>query len=89
MSTEVVVHLARTTLETALWLCAPILLIAMAVSLVVSVLQVMTSVQETTVATVPRLAAVAAALFLLMPWILRRLVSFASLLFSDFRPYVG
>ena len=89
MSPETVVQLARNTLETALWLCAPILLIAMAVSLIVSVLQVMTSVQETTVATVPRLAAVAGAVFILMPWILRRLVAFAALLFSDFRPYVG
>lgn len=66
MPTETIVHLARLTLETTLWLSAPILLIAMVVSLLVSVIQVMTSVQETTVATVPRLAAVAAALFVLM-----------------------
>ena len=89
MSAEVVVHLARVTLETALWLCAPVLLVAMAVGLVVSVLQVMTSIQDATVATVPRLAAVAGAIIVLTPWILRRLVAFAVLLFSDFRPYLG
>jgi flagellar biosynthetic protein FliQ len=89
MPTETVVHLARLTLETTLWLSVPILAIAMVVSLLVSVIQVMTSVQETTVATVPRLAAVAAAVFVLMPWIFRRLVSFTSLLFSDFRPFLG
>jgi flagellar biosynthetic protein FliQ len=89
MSGETIIHLARLTLETTLWLSAPVLLIAMAVSLVVSVIQVMTSVQETTVATVPRLAAVAGAVFVLMPWILRRLVSFTSALFSDFRPFIG
>lgn len=89
MSPEVVVHLARQTLEAALWLSAPILLVATAVSLLVSILQVMTSIQEITVSTVPRLAAVAAVTFLLMPWILRRLVVFATQLFSDFRPYLG
>jgi flagellar biosynthetic protein FliQ len=89
MSGETIIHLARQTLETTLWLSAPVLLIAMAVSLAVSVVQVMTSVQETTVATVPRLAAVAGALFVLLPWMVRRLVSFTAALFSDFHPYIG
>jgi flagellar biosynthetic protein FliQ len=89
MSGETIIHLARQTLETTLWLSAPVLLIAMVVSLAVSVVQVMTSVQETTVATVPRLAAVAGALFVLLPWMVRRLVSFTAALLSDFHPYIG
>lgn len=86
MSSEQAIELARRTLEVALWMAAPILIVAVVVSLIVTVVQVMTSMQEVTISTVPRLAAVAVASFLLMPWMLRRLTLFATQLFSDFRP---
>lgn len=89
MTPETTVMLARKTLEVTLWLCAPILVVAIIVGFVTSLLQVMTSIQETTIATVPRLAAVGLVTFLMMPWLLRKLLSFATLLFSNFRPYLG
>jgi flagellar biosynthesis protein FliQ len=52
------------------------------------VVQVLTSLQETTLSTVPRLFAVAAATFLLLPWMTRRLAAFTLQLFSDLRPFV-
>ena len=88
MSTDQVVELARRTLEMALWLGAPLLLIATVVSLLINIAQVLTSLQETTISTVPRLAAVAVAALLLMPWMVRRLGMFTLQLFSDFRPYL-
>jgi flagellar biosynthesis protein FliQ len=88
MSTDLTVELARKSLEAALWLAAPLLLIATAVSLAINIVQVLTSLQETTLSTVPRLAAVAAAIFLLMPWMVRRLGMFTVQLFSDFRPFL-
>jgi flagellar biosynthesis protein FliQ len=88
MSTDLVVELGRKSLETALWLAAPLLLIATVVSLTINIVQVLTSLQETTLSTVPRLAAVAVAVFLLMPWMVRRLGMFTVQLFSDFRPYL-
>jgi len=88
MPTDQVVELARRTLEAAIWLGAPLLIIATLVSLAINIVQVLTSLQETTLSTVPRLAAVAAATFLLMPWMVRRLGMFTISLFSDFRPYL-
>ena len=88
MSTQQTVELARRALETALWIAAPLLLIATLVSLIINIVQVLTSLQEQTLSTVPRLAAVAAAIFLLMPWMVRRLGLFTLTLFSDFRPYL-
>lgn len=85
MNVDTVVHLFRHTLEAAFWVAAPLLVVAMAVSVLISVAQAMTSLQEPTVTMVPRLAAVGAATFLLLPWMLRHLVVFTAQLFEDFR----
>ena len=88
MQMEDVITLGRRTLEAALIVGAPVLVITTVISLVINIAQVLTSVQETTVATVPRLATAAIAALLLMPWMLRKLVTFTIHLFSDFRPYM-
>lgn len=86
MSTEQVIALSRGALETALWLGGPILLIATVISLLVNVGQVLTSLQDATISTVPRLAAVAVAAMLLLPWMLHKLMSYTIGLWSDFHP---
>lgn len=88
MSTEQIVQLGRATMEATLWLAAPVLLVALLLSLLINIAQVLTSIQDATVAAVPRLAAVGLAIALLLPWMLRRLVLFTVRLFSDLRPYV-
>jgi flagellar biosynthesis protein FliQ len=88
MSTALSVEMVRSTIETALWIVAPLLAIATVVSLLINIVQVLTSLQEHTLSTVPRLAAVAAALFLLMPWMARHLAAFTVRVLSDFHPYV-
>jgi flagellar biosynthetic protein FliQ len=87
MGSDQIVALLRHTIETALWMGGPLLLAAVAVGLVINVVQVLTSLQDMTVSTVPRLAAVAAAVLLLMPWMVRRVGVFTVQLFSDFRPF--
>ncbi|HEY7098547.1 MAG TPA: flagellar biosynthetic protein FliQ [Terriglobales bacterium] len=88
MGADQVVALAKQVLMAALWMAAPILLVATVVSLLINIAQVLTSLQETTLATVPRLAAVAAAALLFMPWMVRHMGQFAVALFSDFHPYL-
>jgi flagellar biosynthetic protein FliQ len=88
MNMEVVISLSRRTLEEALMVSAPILIVGIVVSIIISVLQVMTSVQEVTISTVPRLAAVAGALFLAMPWMLRHMITFMVSLYGDFHPFL-
>lgn len=85
---DLTVELSRRTLEAAIWVSAPVLAVAVAVSLVVSVVQVLTSLQEATLSTVPRLAAVGAACFFLMPWMVRRLGMFTVAMFSNFAHYL-
>jgi flagellar biosynthetic protein FliQ len=88
MDTDQVVALFRHTLQMALLMGAPLLLIAVFVSLLVNVAQVLTSLQDQTLSTVPRLAAMAAAILLFFPWMLRRLMFFTIAMWSDFHPFV-
>ena len=88
MGADQIVALLRHTIETALWMGAPLLAAAVVVGLLINVVQVLTSLQDPTVSTVPRLAAVAGAILFLMPWMVRRVGMFTLQLFSDFHPFV-
>jgi flagellar biosynthetic protein FliQ len=79
----------RLTLETAVGLAAPILIVGSLVSVLISIGQVLTSIQDATISTVPKLAAVAIVTFFLLPWTFRRLIEFTMGLFQDFHKYVG
>lgn len=89
MTPDVVVQLARETLQVTLLLAAPVLLVATVVSLLINIAQVMTSIQEHTVATVPRIAVVALTIFVMLPWMLRKLMSFTVQLLADFHRCLG
>ena len=73
MNTDAVVVLGRLMLQEVVILVAPILIAAIVVSLVVNVLQVLTSLQDQTLSHVPRLLVTGAALFVMMPWMWRHL----------------
>ena len=88
MGSDQVVEVLRRTIEAALWMGAPLLIVATLVGLAINVVQVLTSLQETTISTVPRLFAVAAAVLLLMPWMAHRMSAFTLQVFSDFRPFL-
>ena len=84
MGVDQVVGLGRLMLEEVVILVGPILLIAIVTSLLVNVVQVLTSLQDQTLSSVPRLFATGAALFLLMPWMWRHLGNYTVKLLSDF-----
>jgi flagellar biosynthetic protein FliQ len=85
MGVDQVVLLTRLMLQEVLILIAPIMIAAIVVSLVVNVLQVLTSLQDQTLSLVPRLVVTGAAIFLTMPWMWRHLANYTVNLLSDFR----
>lgn len=89
MGPDQVTELARHLLTEAMVLCAPMLLVAAAVSVALSVLQTLTSVQEQMITTIPRLASVAVMAIVGMPWLLRHLVTYTVRLFQDFHRFLG
>jgi flagellar biosynthetic protein FliQ len=88
MPLQQIVGLGQKSLMEVLLLAGPILGIAIIVSLLVNIAQVLTSLQEMTISTVPRLLAAAAGLFFLMPWMWRHLGQFTVQMLSDFRVYL-
>jgi len=88
MDVDQVVLLGRMTLQEVVLLAGPILGIAIVVSLLVNIAQVLTSLQDMTISTVARLAATGAAMFLLMPWMWRHLASLTISSLSDFHGYL-
>ncbi len=88
MGSDQITEMMRQTIQTALWMGAPLLVVATVISLLINIVQVLTSLQDATVSTVPRLFAVAAAAFFLLPWMIHRLSVFTLQLLSDFRPFM-
>jgi len=68
---------------------APLLIAAALLSFVLSLVQTLTGLQEQSLTSVPRLAAIATILLVGMPWFLERLATYARLLLGDFRRYLG
>ena len=87
MGHDTMIDLAKTTLLTALLICAPALLVGMLVGLLVSFFQTVTSLQEQTLTIVPKMLAVLATLVLLMPWILGTLREYTAALFQNLAAY--
>lgn len=89
MGPDQVVHLMRSLLVEAMLLSAPLLVAAAIVSLGVSLLQTLTSVQEQTLTAVPRLVVVFIVAMASMPWMIHRLTAYTLHLFSDFHRFLG
>jgi flagellar biosynthetic protein FliQ len=75
-------HRAEEALLLSVAVALPVIAIAAVVGLVVAVLQAATQIQDVTLAHLPRLLAVAAALAVLGPWMGRQIALFAARIFA-------
>ena len=83
MTPDSVVHLIRQTLIATFWLSAPLLAIGLVAGVIISLLQIVTSIQDTAFSTVPRLVAFLVGLILLLPWMLMKMMAFTIAIFGD------
>jgi flagellar biosynthesis protein FliQ len=88
MNVEAVIGIGRSALELTLALAGPVLLFGLIAGLSVSVFQAMTQINEITLTFIPKILATAAALVLFGPWMLARLVTFTTALFTSLPGYV-
>jgi flagellar biosynthetic protein FliQ len=83
MTVASVVDLVRNLFVTTFWLALPVLAVGFVIGIVMSLTQILTSIQDSSFSTVPRLAAFTAALVLAMPWMLSKLIAYTVTLFGD------
>jgi len=89
MTPDMVAELMRQLLKEAMILAAPLLIAAVALSFVLSLIQTLTSLQEQSLTTVPRLIVVVLILLVGMPWFLERMETYTRVLLEDFHRYLG
>jgi flagellar biosynthetic protein FliQ len=87
MTPETVVQIVRQTLMTAFWLAAPLLAIGFIAGVVISLVQIATSMQDNAFSTVPRLVAFLLGLLFLLPWMLQKAMSYTAGLLGDLGRY--
>ena len=83
MTPDSVIHLIRQTLIATFWLSAPLLGVGLITGIVISLLQIVTSIQDTAFSTAPRLVAFLVGIILLLPWMLMKMMAFTISIFGD------
>lgn len=89
MSNEFVLTLAERGIYTILLVAGPILLLALAVGLLVSIFQATTQIQEQTLAFIPKIIAVLVGVVFFGPWMLTTLIEFTTNLYQNMNLFVG
>jgi len=87
MSSDFALALSNEMLMTAILISAPVLGISMLVGLLISILQVVTQIQEMSLTFVPKILSVAITLMVFGPWMLGKLLQFASTLIGNIPMY--
>jgi flagellar biosynthetic protein FliQ len=87
MPDDVIIELLRDMLYISLVLSMPVLGAAMVVGMLVGLLQAVTSIQEQTLAFVPKLLSIIAVFVLLGHWMIRLLVGYTTELLSGLAQY--
>jgi flagellar biosynthesis protein FliQ len=83
MNELMALELGKRALEVTLMLCAPMLVTALVVGLLISVVQALTQINEVTLSFVPKILAVFAALAIAGPWLITTMVTYTVSLFNS------
>ena len=83
MSPETVMTIGSRALEITLMLAAPLLLVALVTGLIVGAFQAATQINEQTLSFIPKLLAMALAVVVAGPWMLKVLISYTRELFES------
>ncbi|WP_068672385.1 flagellar biosynthesis protein FliQ [Oceanobacillus sp. Castelsardo] len=89
MSSENVISLAENAIYTLLLIAGPLLILAVAVGLIISIFQATTQIQEQTLAFVPKIIAVLVGLVFFGPWMLNLIVDFTVNTFQNLNQFAG
>ncbi|GGB30393.1 flagellar biosynthesis protein FliQ [Virgibacillus dakarensis] len=89
MNSEFVLALAEKGIYTILLVTGPLLILALAVGLLVSIFQATTQIQEQTLAFIPKIVAVLVGMVFFGPWMLTKMIEFTVDLYQNLNQFVG
>jgi flagellar biosynthesis protein FliQ len=76
MTQDMILKLAKDTLQVTLLMSTPLLVVSLVVGIIISIAQVVTSIQDMTLSFVPRVLAVFTAFLILFPWLMNVMIRF-------------
>lgn len=88
MTVDDVAMITQEALFLIIKVAAPVLLISLAVGLLISIFQTVTSIQEQTLTFVPKIISIFLAIILLGHWMLNNMVEYMTRLWSDFTMFI-
>lgn len=89
MTPESVMSIGRHAMEVTLMVAAPMLLVALAIGLIVSIFQAATQINETTLSFIPKLIGIFVALVVAGPWMLTVMLDYMRELFTNIPNMIG
>ena len=83
MTPETIMSIGRQGIEVTIMVAAPLLLVALAIGLVVSIFQAATQINESTLSFIPKLLGILATLIIAGPWMLNVLSDYFRLMLTS------
>ncbi|HOQ03815.1 MAG TPA: flagellar biosynthetic protein FliQ [Anaerohalosphaeraceae bacterium] len=87
MTADYILYLGRHTMETALLVSAPILIVCAGLGILISLFQTVTSIRDMTLATAPKIIGVGVTTLFFGHWMLQILIKFTYEIFAQIQTY--
>ena len=87
MTPEFTIQIIREAMMTAFWLALPLLAVGFIMGIFVSLVQIVTSIQDTAFNAIPRLLAFLGAFIIALPWMIHRMTAYAVGILGDLSRY--
>jgi len=88
MNDEMVMNLGAEAIKVMVYIAGPLLIAAMAIGIVVSVLQAVTQINEATLTFIPKMIAIIVVLLVMAPWMIELMRSYTADIFGNFSQWV-
>ena len=87
MTPDAVAHIIGHMFMAAFWIAAPLLAIGFVTGIIISLIQVITSIQDSGFSSIPRLVAFLAGSLMLMPWMIHKSMDYAISIMGNLSSY--
>ena len=87
MDQAMILKLARDTMQVTLMIGGPMLIASLVIGITISILQVVTSIQDMTLTFIPKIVVVFIVFLFAFPWIMHIMIAYTSRLFGNLETF--